>query len=46
MKQITYEEVVEIDGEKYTVSRCDYSESISELIKACLLYDTNQEVVN
>jgi hypothetical protein len=46
MKQIIYEEVVEIDGERYTVSCCDYSESISELIKACLLYDDNQEIVN
>jgi hypothetical protein len=46
MKQIIYKEIVEINGERYTVSCCDYSESISELIKDRLLYDNNQEIVN
>ena len=39
-------EIVEIDGERYTVSCCDYSESISELIKDGVLYGNNQEIVN
>jgi hypothetical protein len=46
MKQITYKEIVEINGERYTVSCCDYSESISELIKDGVLYGSNQEIVN
>ena len=46
MKQITYTEIVEIDGERYAVSSCDYSESIAELIKDGILNNNNQEIVN
>jgi hypothetical protein len=45
-KQIIYKEVIEIGGKQYTVSNCDYSESIQELIKDNILEDDNQEIIN
>ena len=46
MKQVIYKEVIEIDGRKYTVTTCDYSDSINELIKDQILSDDNQHIVN
>lgn len=46
MKTITYREVVTIDGRDYTVSTCDYSESIAELIADSVIEDDNQEIIN
>jgi hypothetical protein len=45
-KQIIYKEVIEIDGKQYTVSSCDYSESIQELIKDNIIENDNQEIIN
>lgn len=46
MKQIIYKEIISIDSREYTVSTCDYSQSIYELIKDNVLEDDNQEIVN
>lgn len=46
MKQVIYREVISIDGRDYTVSNCDYSESIAELITDEILADDNQEIIN
>lgn len=46
MKQVIYKEIIEIDGCEYTVSTCDYSESINELIEDNILDDNNQEIIN
>ena len=46
MKQVIYKEIISIDGREYTVSNCDYSESIHELINDNILEDDNQEIVN
>lgn len=46
MKTITYREVVTIDGRDYTVSICDYSESIAGLIADSVIEDDNQEIIN
>ena len=45
-KQIIYKEIIEIDGRQYTVSNCDYSESIQELINDNVLEDDAQEIIN
>lgn len=45
-KLIIYKEVIEIDGKEYTVSNCDYSESIQKLIQDQVLEDDNQEIIN
>lgn len=46
-KQIIYKEVIEIDGCEYTVSTCDYSDSIQELIKDGFIEEAdNQEIIN
>jgi uncharacterized membrane-anchored protein len=45
-KQIIYKEIIEIDGREYTVSNCDYSESIQQLIQDQILEDDNQEIIN
>lgn len=46
IKQVTYKEVICIDDREYTVSTCDYSESIHQLIQDEVLEDDNQEIVN
>lgn len=46
MKQVIYLEVISIDGKDYTVSSCDYSESIADLIADEILEDDNQEIIN
>lgn len=46
MKIVTYREVITIDGRDYTVSTCDYSESIAELIADSVIEDDNQEIIN
>ena len=46
MKQVIYHEVISIDGRDYTVSSCDYSESIASLITDEILEDDNQEIIN
>ena len=46
MKQVIYREVISIDGRDYTVSSCDYSESIVGLITDEILEDDNQEIIN
>ena len=46
MKQVIYREVISIDGRDYTVSSCDYSESIAGLITDEILEDDNQEIIN
>ena len=46
MKQVIYKEIISTDGREYTVSNCDYSESIYELINDNILEDDNQEIVN
>jgi len=46
MKQVIYREVISIDGRDYTVSSCDYSKSIAELITDEILEDDNQEIIN
>ena len=46
MKQVIYREVISIDGRDYTVSSCDYSESIASLIADEILEDDNQEIIN
>jgi hypothetical protein len=45
-KQIMYKEVIEIDRKQYTISNCDYSESIQELIKDNIIENDNQEIIN
>ena len=46
IKQVTYKEIICIDDCEYTVSTCDYSESIHQLIQDEVLEDDNQEIVN
>jgi len=46
MKQVIYHEIISIDGRDYTVSSCDYSESITSLIADEILEDDNQEIIN
>lgn len=46
MKEVTYYKIISIDGRDYTISCCDYSESINELIKDGSLEDDNQEIIN
>ena len=46
MKQVIYKEIIVIDGREYTVSSCDYSESVNELIYDNILEDDNQDIVN
>lgn len=46
MKQIIYKEIISIDDREYTVTICDYSESINELINDNVLSDDNQDIVN
>lgn len=46
VKQVIYKEIIIVDGREYTVSTCDYSQSIHELIKDNVLEDDNQEIVN
>lgn len=46
MKQVIYREVISIDSRDYTVSSCDYSKSIAELITDEILEDDNQEIIN
>jgi hypothetical protein len=46
MKQIIYKEIISIDDREYTVTTCDYSESINELINDNVLSDDNQDIVN
>lgn len=46
MKTVIYREVVTIDGRDYTVSTCDYSESIAGLIADSVIEDDNQEIIN
>jgi hypothetical protein len=45
-KQIIYKEVIEIDGREYTVTTCDYSDSINELIQDQMIENDNQEIIN
>ena len=46
IKQIIYKEVIEIDGREYTVTTCDYSDSINELIQDQMIENDNQEIIN
>ena len=46
MKQVIYKEIIVIDDREYTVSNCDYSESVNELIYDNILEDDNQDIVN
>lgn len=46
MKQVIYSVVISIDGKDYTVSSCDYSELITELIAEKMLENNNQEIIN
>ena len=46
MKQVIYKEIIEIDGEAYTVSTCDYSECINDLSNDSILGPGNQEIID
>lgn len=45
-KEVIYKEIICIEGREYTVSTCDYSESIHQLIQDEILGDDNQEIIN
>jgi hypothetical protein len=45
MKQVIYKEVIIIDNQEYTVTSCDYSNSIDELINDNVLEDSSQDIV-
>ena len=45
-KQIIYKEIIEIDGREYTVTTCDYSDSVDELIQNQIIENDNQEIIN
>ena len=46
MKQVIYETIITIDGQVYRVSGRDYSKSIKELIKRCILGDHDLEIID
>ena len=45
-KQIIYKEIIQIDGCEYTVTTCDYSDSVNELIQNQIIENDNQEIIN
>lgn len=45
-KQIIYKEIIQIDGREYTVTTCDYSDSVNELIQNQIIENDNQEIIN
>jgi len=46
MKEVIYYKIISIDGRDHTISCCDYSESINELIKDNILEDNDSEIVD
>ena len=46
MKEIIYKEIVEIDGQQYVVTSCDYSESIDELIRDEVIEHDSQSIID
>jgi hypothetical protein len=45
-KQIIYKEIIQINGREYTVTTCDYSDSVNELIQNQIIENNNQEIIN
>jgi hypothetical protein len=45
-KQIIYKEIIQINGREYTVTTCDYSDSVNELIQNQIIENDNQEIIN
>jgi len=46
VKEIIYKEIVEIDGQQYVLTSCDYSESIDELIRDEVIEHDNQSIID
>lgn len=46
MKQVTYKEIIVIDGREYNVSTYDYSDVIDQLIGDSIISDDNQDIIN
>ena len=45
-KQITYKEIINIDGREYMIYICDYSKSINELITDQVIQNNDQNIVD
>ena len=46
MEQIVYRTVITIDGMDYTITRCDYTDSIKEAIKDGVVEENNHDIID
>lgn len=46
MKQVTYKEIIVIDGSEYYVSTHEYTDVIDQLIRDSIISDNNQDIIN
>jgi hypothetical protein len=46
VKQIIYKEIIQIDGKVHTVTTCDYSEFINDLINDDVLGTSDVEILD